>query len=65
MGAEVIRVESINVFPTSTRGQFARPSKEAEEKAPTSRYPNRDPGARPWNRVGIQPLDQLWTLSTG
>jgi crotonobetainyl-CoA:carnitine CoA-transferase CaiB-like acyl-CoA transferase len=53
MGAEVIRVESINVFPTSTRGQFARPSKEAEEKAPTSRYPNRDPGARPWNRVGM------------
>ena len=30
MGAEVIRVESVNVFPTSTRGQFARPSKEAE-----------------------------------
>ena len=26
MGAEVIRVESVNVFPTSTRGRFARPS---------------------------------------
>ena len=51
MGAEVIRVESINVFPTSTRGQFARPSKEAEARAAQSRYPNRDPGERPWNRV--------------
>jgi crotonobetainyl-CoA:carnitine CoA-transferase CaiB-like acyl-CoA transferase len=51
MGAEVIRVESVNLFPTSTRGQFARPSKEAEAKAPISRYPNRDPGERPWNRV--------------
>ena len=30
MGAEVIRVESINVFPSSTRGQQARPNKEAE-----------------------------------
>ena len=51
MGAEVIRVESVNVFPTSTRGQFARPSKEAEQRAAQSRYPNRDPGERPWNRA--------------
>jgi crotonobetainyl-CoA:carnitine CoA-transferase CaiB-like acyl-CoA transferase len=53
MGAEVIRVESVNVFPTSTRGQFARPSKEAQAKAPTSLYPNRDPGERPWNRTSL------------
>ncbi|SVB23952.1 uncharacterized protein METZ01_LOCUS176806, partial [marine metagenome] len=53
MGAEVIRVESVNVFPTSTRGAFARPTKESEAKAPQSRYPNRDPGERPWNRVAM------------
>ncbi len=50
MGAEVIRVESVNVFPTSTRGRFARPSPEAEARVPTSIYPDRDPGDRPWNR---------------
>ena len=53
MGAEVIRVESINLFPTSTRGAFARPSKEAEAKIQVPRYPNRDPGERPWNRVSM------------
>ncbi len=52
MGAEVIRVESINIFPSSSRGQFARPSKEAEARRDygASVYPNRDPGERPWNR---------------
>jgi crotonobetainyl-CoA:carnitine CoA-transferase CaiB-like acyl-CoA transferase len=53
MGAEVIRVESINLFPTSTRGAFARPSKEAEAKIQVPRYPNRDPGERPWNRTAM------------
>ena len=53
MGAEVIRVESVNVFPSSTRGQFARPSKEAQATVPTSLYPNRDPGERPWNRTSL------------
>ncbi|MBI2856079.1 MAG: CoA transferase, partial [Chloroflexi bacterium] len=51
MGAEVIRVESLNVFLSTTRGQQARPSKEAQAKAPNSPYPNRDPGERPWNRA--------------
>ena len=46
MGAEVIRVESINVFPSSTRGQQARPNKEAEAQRLTSMYPDRDPGER-------------------
>ncbi len=50
MGAEVIKVESLNVFPTSGRGQSARPNREVEAKAPTSTYPNRDPGERAWNR---------------
>lgn len=53
MGAEVIRVESVNIFPSATRGRFAHPSKEAEQKAPTSLYPDRDPGERPWNRSAL------------
>ena len=51
LGAEVIRVESLNLFPSLTRGQFARPSKEAGAVAPTSMYPHRDPGDRAWNRA--------------
>ena len=53
MGAEVIRVESVNVFPNATRGFFAHPNKEAEKQRPTSNYPNWDPGDRPWNRANI------------
>jgi crotonobetainyl-CoA:carnitine CoA-transferase CaiB-like acyl-CoA transferase len=53
MGAEVIRVESVNVFPSGTRGFFAHPDKEAEKQRPTSNYPNWDPGERPWNRANI------------
>ncbi len=53
MGAEVIRVESINLFPSSTRGQQARPSREAELKRPIPSFPNRDPGERPWNRQSM------------
>jgi crotonobetainyl-CoA:carnitine CoA-transferase CaiB-like acyl-CoA transferase len=53
MGAQVIRVESLNVFPTSTRGTLARPPKEAEKVSPNASYPNRDPGERPWNRYVI------------
>ena len=52
MGAEVIRVESLNQLPATSRGQFARPSKESQERAATSPYPDRDPGERPWNRFG-------------
>ena len=51
MGAEVIRVETLNHLPATSRGQFARPSKESQIKAPTSPYPDRDPGERPWNRA--------------
>ncbi|MSQ40710.1 MAG: CoA transferase [Dehalococcoidia bacterium] len=53
MGAEVIRVESINIFSTLTRGQTARPDKAVEALRPTSNYPDRDPGPRPWNRCVI------------
>ena len=52
MGAEVIRVESLNRLPATSRGQFARPSKESQATAATSPYPDRDPGERPWNRFG-------------
>src|SRR5580704_17428578 len=52
LGAQVIRVESTQIFPNQTRGVLARPSKEAiKTMAPISGgYPDRDPGERPWNR---------------
>ncbi len=49
MGAEVIRVESLNVFPPG-RGTAARPTKESQARSSLS-YPNRDPGTRAWNRA--------------
>ena len=51
MGAEMIRVEPLHFLPIGGRGNLARPSREAEARAPSSQYPNRDPGERPWNRV--------------
>lgn len=56
MGAEVIRVESLNVFPSSTRGQTAHPTKEREAAAPVSSYPKRDPGERPGTGPPISTL---------
>ena len=49
MGAEVIRVETLQRMPPG-RSQFARPDPDAEKKRVTSPYPNRDPGERAWNR---------------
>jgi crotonobetainyl-CoA:carnitine CoA-transferase CaiB-like acyl-CoA transferase len=51
-GAEVIRVESLRYFPSVTRGLTAYPDKEAVRSTPGygAAYPERDPGARPWNR---------------
>jgi crotonobetainyl-CoA:carnitine CoA-transferase CaiB-like acyl-CoA transferase len=51
-GAEVIRVESLQFFPTVTRGVMARPDKEMIRAMPgyAGAYPDREPGARPWNR---------------
>jgi crotonobetainyl-CoA:carnitine CoA-transferase CaiB-like acyl-CoA transferase len=51
-GAEVIRVESLQFFPSVTRGLMPRPDKEI---IPTmggygAAYPDHDPGRRPWNR---------------
>jgi crotonobetainyl-CoA:carnitine CoA-transferase CaiB-like acyl-CoA transferase len=52
MGAEVIRVETTQVFPNQTRGVLARPTREMARQWITTAggYPNRDPGERPWNR---------------
>ena len=53
MGAEIIRVESIQRWQWNTRGFMARPTKEqaAVLMGPMgAAYPNRDPGPRPWNR---------------
>lgn len=52
MGAEVIRVESIQRWQWNTRGFMARPSKQAAESMGPmgSAYPGMDPGPRPWNR---------------
>ena len=53
LGAEVIRVESLNYWPVAvTRGVRARPSKALiMTLVPyTGGYPDREPGPRPWNR---------------
>ncbi|MBM3947244.1 MAG: hypothetical protein FJ315_07610, partial [SAR202 cluster bacterium] len=51
-GAEVIRVESIKYFPSTTRGIIARPTKQMMERSNQgSGFPDKDPGSRPWNRT--------------
>jgi crotonobetainyl-CoA:carnitine CoA-transferase CaiB-like acyl-CoA transferase len=52
LGAEVLRVESLQHFPMQTRGVLARPTREfVKNLIPTAGgYPLRDPGERPWNR---------------
>lgn len=50
LGAEVIRLEPRSFVPLGARGMIGRPNKELEKQAPTSPFPNRDPGERPWNR---------------
>ena len=50
MGAEVIRVESINHFPPATRGTMARPTESAMEGSLATSYPDRKAGEKPWNR---------------
>ncbi len=50
-GAEVIRVETVNFWPSWARGMRARPSKEmlASQTPYSGGYPNREPGEHPWN----------------
>jgi crotonobetainyl-CoA:carnitine CoA-transferase CaiB-like acyl-CoA transferase len=52
-GAEVIRVESTQFFPSTTRGALARPSKQLVEAGGAGGYPDYDPGERPWNRTAL------------
>ncbi len=56
LGAEVIRVESIQFFPAITRGGVIRPESNEQMEAFTNpfynSYPEFDPGERPWNRFG-------------
>ncbi|MEX1195469.1 MAG: CoA transferase [Dehalococcoidia bacterium] len=52
LGAEVIRIENVNIFPSMSRGMQARPSREfiGAQIAEVGGYPGREPGERPWNR---------------
>ena len=51
-GAEVIRVESLQYFPSTTRGYASRPSQAlmATGSRVVVAYADNDPGERPWNR---------------
>ena len=55
MGAEVIRIESINHFSSTTRGTMAHPPKPlVPAMGPVGgAYPDYEPGERPWNRFGL------------
>ncbi len=54
LGAEVIRVDNPNLFPTATRGAIPRPAagRSADLGSIWGAFPDDDPGERPWNRVG-------------
>ncbi len=55
LGAEVIRVESIQVFGPPTRGSMAHPPDIVIRNLPPfiAGMPGRDPGPRPWNRYPL------------
>jgi crotonobetainyl-CoA:carnitine CoA-transferase CaiB-like acyl-CoA transferase len=55
MGAEVIKVETIQRFLTWNRGWMAHPSQEMVQNflPYIGGFPNREPGERPWNRYPI------------
>ena len=66
MGAEAIRVEPLHFMPLGGRGNPpVRVTKEAAANAPTSQYPDRDPGERPWNRLAMPNayLRNLYSIS--
>ena len=54
LGAEVIRLDNPNLFPTATRGAIPRP--RAGHERDLGQYwgvfPDADAGEHPWNRVG-------------
>ncbi|HAL47883.1 MAG: CoA transferase [SAR202 cluster bacterium] len=55
MGAEVIRVESIQDLGTGGRVPLAKTTREQVQGHPAQRrtFPDGDPGARPWNRSAM------------
>ena len=55
LGAEVIRVESVQHPAPLTRGAMAHPTKELIEDSPPmfGGMPGREPGRRPWNRFPV------------
>ncbi|MGF1597262.1 MAG: CaiB/BaiF CoA transferase family protein [Acidimicrobiales bacterium] len=54
LGAEIIRLDNPNLFPTATRGAVPRPrpGHEADFGQFWGRFPDAEAGDRPWNRVG-------------
>ncbi|MCP3853958.1 MAG: CoA transferase [Actinomycetia bacterium] len=54
LGAEVIRLDNPNLFPTATRGAIPRPrpGHEADLGQYWGVFPGDEGGERPWNRVG-------------
>ncbi|MBE3555835.1 MAG: CoA transferase [Firmicutes bacterium] len=65
LGAEVIRVESKEHFPSSTKGLMAYPTKEmvATMGGLGSAYPNKDPGPDPYNRHAMFNVHAINKLS--
>lgn len=54
MGAEVIRVESLHHYPTSTKGVRKPPRSMVARLGNVNRgYPDLDPGDDPWNRNAL------------
>ncbi len=53
LGAEVIRLDNPNLFPTATRGAVPRPQpgRESDFGQFWGRFPDSTGGERPWNRV--------------
>ncbi|WP_433502775.1 CaiB/BaiF CoA transferase family protein [Pseudonocardia halophobica] len=52
MGAEVIKIESVQHYPTPSRGPRNPPRGDAPGAVAASRdYPDSDPGEDPWNRL--------------
>ncbi|MCP5032174.1 MAG: CoA transferase [Actinomycetia bacterium] len=53
LGAEVIRLDNPNLFPTATRGAIPRPTANQELDLGQfwGRFPGGKAGERPWNRV--------------
>jgi len=63
MGAEVIRIESLQRPDVNTRGQVRVPKASVEQGPWGANYPDRDPGERPWERSSSINLNSRNKLS--